>query len=70
MYHLKLTVLILKSSNSIFKPREIQGAINVAWSLKKTVILKDQIEEFDMASASKCSTEVLKTSKKEIEKNA
>ena len=69
MYHLKLTVLILKSSNSTFKPREIQGATNFAWSLKKTNNFKDQIEEVGKASASKCSTEVLKTSKKTVEKN-
>lgn len=56
-----------------FKPGEIQGAINVAWSLKKTDILKDQIEEVKKEIASKCSTDILKkfqTSKKTVEKNA
>ncbi len=43
-----------------FKPEEIQGAINVAWSLKKTEILKDQIEEVSEEIASKCSTDELK----------
>ena len=55
-----------------FKPGEIQGAINVAWSLKKTDILKDQIEEVNEEIASKCSTDILKkfqTSKKTVEKN-
>lgn len=50
-----------------------QGAINVAWSLKKTDILKDQIEEVKKEIASKCSTDILKkfqTSKKTVEKNA
>lgn len=55
-----------------FKPGEIQGAINVAWSLKKTDILKDQIEEVNKEIASKCSTDELKKfqmSKKTAEKN-
>lgn len=55
-----------------FKPGEIQGAINVAWSLKKTDILKDQIEEVNKEIASKCSTDVLKKfqmTKKTAEKN-
>ena len=55
-----------------FKPGEIQGAINVAWSLKKTDILKDQIEEVNKEIASKCSTDIQKkfqTSKKTVEKN-
>lgn len=50
-----------------------QGAIHVAWSLKKTDILKDQIEEVKREIASKCSTDILKkfqTSKKTVEKNA
>ena len=50
-----------------------QGAIHVAWSLKKTDILKDQIEEVKKEIASKCSTDILKkfqTSKKTVEKNA
>lgn len=55
-----------------FKPGEIQGVINVAWSLKKTDILKDQIEEVNKEIASKCSTDELKKfqmSKKTVEKN-
>lgn len=50
-----------------------QSAIHVAWSLKKTDILKDQIEEVKKEIASKCSTDILKkfqTSKKTVEKNA
>lgn len=46
--------------------------INVAWSLKKTDILKDQIEEVNKEIASKCSTDELKKfqmSKKTVEKN-
>ena len=43
-----------------FKPGEIQGAINVAWSLKKTDILKDQSEKVNEEIASKCSTDILK----------
>ena len=55
-----------------FKPGEIQGVINVAWSLKKTDILKDQIEEVNKEIASKCSTDELKKFqmlKKTVEKN-
>ena len=55
-----------------FKPGEIQGAINVAWSLKKTDILKKQIEGVNKEIASKCSTDELKKfqmSKKTVEKN-
>lgn len=47
------------------------GAINVAWSLKKTDILKDQIEEVNEEIASKCSTDELKKFQmsKTVEKN-
>lgn len=53
------------------EPGEIQGAINVAWSLKKTDILKDQIEEVNKEIASKCSTDELKKFQmsKTVEKN-
>ena len=40
----------LCSSNALknFKPGEIQGAINVAWTLKKTEILKEDLKEVNM----------------------
>jgi len=54
-----------------FKPGEIQGAINVAWSLKERDILKDQIEKVNEEIASKCSTDILKkfqTSRRQLRK--
>ena len=64
----------LCSSNALkdFKPGEIQGAINVAWSLKKTEILKEELEEINMEIATRCTGSALKKmqmSKSTVEKN-
>ena len=47
----------LCSSNALknFKPGEIQGAIIVAWSVKKTEILKEELEEIKMEIATQCT---------------
>ena len=41
---------VLKS----FKPGEIQGVINVAWTIKKTDLLKEEMEEVNKQIVSKC----------------
>ena len=43
-----------------FKPGEIQGAINVAWTIKKTDFLRDQMEEVNKQIISKCPVDLLK----------
>lgn len=43
-----------------FKPGEIQGAINVAWTIKKTDFLRDQMEEVNKQVISKCPVDLLK----------
>ena len=63
----------LCSSNALknFKPGEIQGAVNVAWSLKKTEILKE-LEEINMEITTQCTGSALKKiqmSKSTVEKN-
>ena len=47
---------VLKS----FKPGEIQGAINVAWTIKKTDLLKEQMEEVNKEIVSKCPVDLMK----------
>lgn len=64
----------LCSSNALkhFKPGKIQGAINVAWSLKKTEILKEELEEINMEITTQCTGSALKKgqmSKSTVEKN-
>ncbi len=55
-----------------FKPGEIQGAINVAWIIKKTEYLKDELEEIDKKINDKCPVDILRKfqlSAKTLEKN-
>ena len=40
-----------------FKPGEIQGAINVAWTIKKTDLLKEQMEEVNKEIVSKINVQ-------------
>lgn len=40
-----------------FKPGEIQGTINVAWTLKRADILKGEVEEVNNEVATKLSTD-------------
>lgn len=40
-----------------FKPGEIQGTINVAWTLKRADILKGEVEEVNNEVATKFSTD-------------
>lgn len=56
-----------------FKPGEIQGAINVAWTLEKTRHLKEEVEKVNMEIGQPYQSNVLKkvqTSVKTIEKNS
>ena len=62
------------SSHSLrsFKAGEIQGAINVAWTLEKTRHLKQEVQEVNMEIGQQCSHAVVKkiqSSVKTIEKN-
>lgn len=55
-----------------FKPGEIQGAVNVAWTIKKTEYLKDELEENDKEINDKCPVDILRKfqlSAKTLEKN-
>lgn len=56
----KAEELCCTSALKTFKPGEIQGAINVAWTIKKTDFLKDQMEEVNKQIASKCPVDLLK----------
>lgn len=49
----------LCKSNTLktFKPGEIQGTINVAWTLKRADILKGEVEEVNNEVATKFSTD-------------
>lgn len=64
------------SSRSLnkFKPGEIQGAINVAWTLEKTRHLKEEMEKVNMESGQQCQSKAvlrkLQTSAKTIDKNS
>ena len=51
---------------------EIQGAVNVAWSLKGTEILKEELHEINMEITTQCTGSALKKiqmSKSTVEKN-
>ena len=56
----KAEELCTNNALNTFKPGEIQGAINVAWTLKKADILKDKVEEVNREVATKCSTDKMK----------
>ena len=56
----KAEELCCTSALKTFKPGEIQGAINVAWTIKKTDFLKDQMEEVNKQIASKSPVDLLK----------
>ena len=48
------------SSLRTFKPGEIQGAVNVAWTMKKTEYLKDELETIDKEINNKCPVDILR----------
>ena len=71
-WNTKAEELCSSSALKTFKPGEIQGAINVAWTMQKTEHLKDEMTRINQEIDDKCSADVLKKfqlSSKTLEKN-
>ena len=56
----KAEELCRSSALKTFKPGEIQGPINVAWTIRKTEYLKDEMEKVNLGINNKCPIDVLK----------
>ena len=56
----KAEELCSTSALKSFKPGEIQGAINVAWTIKKTEFLTEQKEKVNKEVVFKCPVDLLK----------
>ena len=68
----KAEEICANQSLASLKAGEIQGAINVAWTLEKTRHLRQEVEEITAEIGQSCSnavTKKLQTSAKTIEKN-
>ena len=59
-WNAKAEELCRSSALKTFKPGEIQGAINVAWTIRKTEYLKDEMETVNQEINNKCPVDVLK----------
>lgn len=59
-WNAKAEELCRSSALKTFKPGEIQGAINVAWTIRKTGYLKDEMEKVNQEINDKCPVDVLK----------
>lgn len=59
-WNAKAEELCRSSALKTFKPGEIQGAINVAWTIRKTEYLKDEMETVNQEINDKCPVDVLK----------
>ena len=72
-WNAKAEELCRSSALKTFKPGEIQGAINVAWTIRKTEYLKDEMEKVDQEiNNTECPFDVLKKfqlSAKTLKKN-
>ena len=52
--------LCRNSALSNFKPGEVQGAINVAWTLEKSKLIKDEVNKVNNEINQKCPDHLLK----------
>ena len=71
-WNTKAEELCRSSALKTFKSGEIQGAINVAWTIEKTGHLKNEMEKVNQEINDKCSLVILKKfqlSAKTLEKN-
>ena len=71
-WNTKAEELCSSNGRKTFKPGEIQGAINVAWTMQQTEHLRDEMERINQEIDKKCSADVLKKfqlSAKTFEKN-
>ena len=59
-WNAKAEELYRSSALKTFKPGEIQEAINVAWTIRKTEYLKDEMETVNQEINDKCPVDVLK----------
>lgn len=72
VWNAKAEELCRSSALKTFKPGEIQGAINVAWTIRKTQYLKDEMEKVNQGINDKCPIDFLKKfqlSAKTLKKN-
>ena len=59
-WNAKAEDLCRSSALKTFKPGEIQGAINVAWTIRKTEYLKDEMKKVNQEINNRCPVDVLK----------